>query len=274
MIMSEIGDGNWCFGSPAQQSMERTAHWLWPLLRSDPAYGYMGRSVSLEAVTPDSLPVLATLARLQGASLSHFVSREDEPELAAAFSSQGLVSDRWDQFMGTEACLETCARVVRGFELPDCYCLREIGPDTETGLYAKLAETALACHVLPPISAVISGQNQQAICFVLEAPDGGVAACSAAVLGNHIASPWGRAAWWGMLATREKDRGQSLSLYLGALAALRMNERFGAEIFYTGVRPENAVSRHICGKLGVSDSGLSCLAVIDPAQFGEGAFTK
>ncbi|MEO0892195.1 MAG: hypothetical protein AAFY35_06335 [Pseudomonadota bacterium] len=77
-----------------------------------------------------------------------------------------------------------------------------------------------------------------------------------------------------MLATRDQDRGQSLSLYLGALAALYMNQTFKVEEFYTGVRSDNAVSRHVCQKLGVHNSEYACLAILDPSAFGEGGYTK
>ena len=77
-----------------------------------------------------------------------------------------------------------------------------------------------------------------------------------------------------MLATRDQDRDQSLLLYLGALAALHMNKAFGVEEFYAGVRSDNAVSRHVCQKLGVRDSEFACLAVFNPSSFGLGGYTK
>ena len=70
------------------------------------------------------------------------------------------------------------------------------------------------------------------------------------------------------------DRGQGLSLYLGARAVLHMHKHYGAAEFYTGVRSDNAVSRHVCTKLGVVQSDCMILAVLDPDLFGEGGYTK
>lgn len=274
MTMREIEDGTFCFGSPAQQRMEEKAHWLWPLLRDNPVYGYMGRSVGVDGATLDEMPALAALTRVQGATLTHHVLPRDVPDLTRAFADQGLVADRWDQFMGGDGAVAACETVVRDFRPPAGYALRVVGPDTDATAYRKLAETALASDVLPPVSAAIGGRTRRAVCLCLVAPDGEVAACSGAVMGNHRDSPWARTSWWGMLATRAQDRGKSLSLYLGALALLRMHETFGATTFYTGVRRDNAVSRHICEKLGVVESGYACMAFLDPAAFGDGGFTK
>lgn len=262
------------FGNQAQQRMQRTAHWLWPLLKEKPAYGYEGRMVAIDGATPEDLPSIESLARVQGATASHYIPLEAEAKLTALFADAGLATDRWDQFMGEEACLKACDAFVRDFRIPDGYRLHRVGPDTTETDLDNLSDTALACGVLPPAPPVLFGQTQNAVCFFLEAPDGGVAACAGAVLRNHRASRFGTASWWGMLATREADRGQSLSLYLGARAALYMHEIFGAESFYTGVRRDNAVSRHVCAKLGVVESGYACLAMLDPDVFGEGGYTK
>ncbi|MBU3258443.1 hypothetical protein KPG71_00300 [Roseovarius sp. PS-C2] len=262
------------FGSDVQQQMQRKAHHLWPLLRNDPRYGYEGRMVGLDGAEPADVPLLAALARLQGASVSHYVPLAQEAELAAHVAGAGLVTDRWDQFMGGAACIETCARVLNDFRLPDGYELHVIETDTPEARFDGLSDTALACGVLPPVTAVLSAQTQRAVCYCLDAPDGGVAACAGAVMRNPVESRHGGASWWGMLATRAADRGQGLSLYLGARAVLHMHEHYGAAEFYTGIRSDNAVSRHVCTKLGVVQSDYMILAVLDPDLFGEGGYTK
>ena len=124
------------------------------------------------------------------------------------------------------------------------------------------------------MSPILFGTLRPAAYVCLEAPDGGVAACAGSVMRNHPDSRFAKTAWWGMLATREQDRGHCLSLYLGALAARHMHDRHGVTEFYTGVRSDNAVSRHVCEKLGVHDSTHACVAILDPEAFGEGGYTK
>jgi hypothetical protein len=230
--------------------------------------------IGIDGATIDDLPALASLASVQGASVSHYVPLKTEAALTRAVTEAGLETDRWDQFMGGMDCLKACRDIAREFRVPDRYRLRVVQPGVSDVLLTGLAETALSCGVLPPVSAVLFGQSRDAVCYVLEAPDGCVAACAGAVMRNHPRSKYGAASWWGMLATRQTDRGQGLSLYLGARAALHMHEQFGADTFYTGVRADNAGSRHICTKLGIVERDCACLAILDPDFFGEGGFTK
>ena len=262
------------FGSEAQQRMQAVAYALTPLLKDDPAYGTEGRMWGIDGPDLAEIDKVAALASLQGATVNHYVPKSREAQFAKEYAQLGFANDRWDQFMGRRDCLDICAAYVAGFKLPDQYVQHHIGPETPTRILNALGRTSAACGVLPPMTPVLFGQMRHAAYFCLEAPDGGVAACAGACLRNHPESRFGNAAWWGMLATRDRDRGQSLSLYLGALTALHMHETFGVEEFYTGVRSDNAVSRHVCQKLGVRDSEYACLAILDPSAFGEGGYTK
>lgn len=262
------------FGSQAQQRMQGIAYALSPLLQDDPAYGIEGRMWGIDAPDLSEVDKVAALASLQGASVNHYVPKSREAAFAKEYAQRGFANDRWDQFMGYRDCLDICADYIAHFTPPDQYKLHHIGPETPTHILTALESTAAACGVLPPMTPVLFGQMRKAAYVCLEAPDGGVAACAGACLRNHPDSRFGNAAWWGMLATRDQDRGQSLSLYLGALAALHMNKTFGVEEFYTGVRSDNAVSRHVCQKLGVRDSDYACLAILDPSSFGDGGYTR
>lgn len=262
------------FGSDVQKRMERVAHDLWPLLKDDPAYGTEGRMIGIDAPSGNQVEKVAALTRIQGASVNHHVPKTEEDALAARYVALGLASDRWDQFMGGAACLEASTALIEGFTLPRGYTLHRLSPDTPARILDGLERTAASCGVLPPMSPILFGEWLNAAYFCLEAPDGGVAACAGSAMRNHPDSRFARTAWWGMLATREQDRGHGLSLYLGALAARHMHDRHGISEFYTGVRSDNAVSRHVCEKLGVHDSALACVAILDPQAFGEGGYTK
>ena len=262
------------FGSDAQKRMQKIAFQLSPLLEDDLAYGTEGRMWAIDEPELADADKVAALAVLQGATVNHYVLKTREAEFAEEYAKRGLENDRWDQFMGGEDCLAKCDEYLAGFKLPDQYRLHRINPETPAHILDALEETAVACEVLPPMTPVMFGQLRHAAYFCLEAPDGGVAACAGACLSNHPESRYGKASWWGMLATRDKDRGQSLSLYLGALAVRRMHEVFAVKEFYTGVRSDNDVSRHVCQKLGVRDSEYACLAILDPTAFGDGGYTK
>ena len=262
------------FGSDTQKRMERVAHDLWPLMKDDPAYGTEGRMIGIDAPSENQIDKVAALTRIQGASVNHYVPKAQEDRLAARYVADGLASDRWDQFMGGPACLDAATALLDRFTLPSGYTLHRLSRDTPAHILDGLETTAAACGVLPPMSPILFGTLRPAAYVCLEAPDGGVAACAGSVMRNHPDSRFGKTAWWGMLATREQDRGHGLSLYLGALAARHMHDRHGVIEFYTGVRSDNAASRHVCEKLGVHDSTYACVAILDPQAFGEGGYTK
>lgn len=262
------------FGTDAQRRMQEVAFQLSFLLKDDPDFGTEGRMWGIDAPEFAETRKVAALAWLQGATVNHYVPKSREARFAEDYARLGLANDRWDQFMGGHDCLSRCADFLEGFALPDRYRLHRVGPETPASILDALEQTASACGVLPPMTPVLFGQLRKAAYFCLEAPDGGVAACAGACMRNHSDSRFGQAAWWGMLATRAEDRGQGLSLYLGAMAACSMHAQFGVEEFYTGVRSDNVVSRHVCQKLGVYDSDYACLAILDPAAFGEGGYTK
>lgn len=262
------------FGSDVQQRMQKIARDLSPLVQDNPDYGLEGRMWGIDAPVLSDVDRVAALARLQGATITHYVPKSRETQYAQSYAAQGLANDRSDQFMGGPACLETSAAFLDTFQLPDGYRLHHLSPATPDHILDGLDQTAASCGVLPPRTPVLFGEARKAAYFCLEAPDGGVAACAGACMRNHPDSRFAKTSWWGMLATRDQDRGQKLSLYLGALAARKMYETYGVEEFYTGVRSENAVSRHVCQTLGVYDSDYACLAVLDPDAFGDSGYTK
>jgi GNAT superfamily N-acetyltransferase len=150
---------------------------------------------------------------------------------------------RYAKWEGGEDALSAARAVVDAFPLPPDLTLRRIDRSSPPALLAALAETALACGVLPLTGAVLRGLLQPSLCLVAVSEDGRVASCAAASAFAHPRHPrFGGEAWWGMLATEPARRGQRLALILGAHAMLEMAARFGYRRFMTGVEPGNAPS--------------------------------
>jgi len=261
------------FGNDDQKRMQRTAHWLWPLMRDDPVYGYGGRIVGVDDPSEPQIEAMTSLARVQGATEGHYIAENRESELTKAFVDQGLKVDRWDQVDGGESAIKACAQVVDRYSMPTGYRLCELTEKTQVEVLDRFSETALSCGVMPPATPVLTGQTRNGVAFYIEAPDGSVSACSGAVMRNHPSSAFSDASWWGMLATRDQDRGNGFSLYLGAVAAITMHRRYGAKRFYTGVRKTNDASRHICERLGLTYNGYVDLGILDPSLFAGGRYT-
>ncbi|HEY5080876.1 MAG TPA: GNAT family N-acetyltransferase [Bauldia sp.] len=262
------------FGTLPQQEMQRIANALWPLLKGDPRYAYEGRFVGLDRPDLAGVEVLAALAGTQGGTASFFVDAGGENPITSALQARGYTTDRWDHLMAGEAGIAISRDIVDHYSLPTGLKLHEVGRATTEAQMQSFAEMALSCGVLLPAGRALRGETRNSVFYVLLDATGEPVSCSGAVLRNQPGSPFADASWWGMLATREDMRGRGLSLYLGALAMVTMADRFGARRFYTGVRTDNAVSQKLCRRLGLGDHGLTVMAVLDPARFGNTKMTR
>lgn len=262
------------FGSDAQRAMQRRAAALWELLKDDPRFTFMGRMIGLHRCAARDVPLAVALARAQGAFMTFSLPEAEEVARAAALRDAGLITDRWDLLMGGEPAITACRTFLDEYAPPEELALVRVTPETDPALMRKMAETALASGVLPPVGASLRGETREALCLLAVDANGDVAALSGACKAHHPETDWADTAWWGMLATRDDWRGRRLSLWLGALALTAMADEFGARRFYTGVRSDNAPSQNICRKLGLGDSGLVVLSASDPEAFGDEPLTK
>ena len=91
----------------------------------------------------------------------------------------------------------------------------------------------------------------------------------------HPDQTLGRAqCWWGMLATHPDRRGERLAVILGAMALIRMQDRYGFTQVFTGVEPGNAASEAVCRRMGLAPADTSVLSVADAALLPGGRMTK
>lgn len=253
------------FGNDAQRGMQAKARALWSLLGDDPRYHYHGRFVGRDGTDPESVEAFLALASLQGASISCFVPEDEASTLAATFQSRGFGTDEWRILLGGDSAISVSRGIVRDLKLPPDLRLAELTADSPESLIDNFEEEALKHGVLPPAFAALTGVSRPGIALMALDTDGKVAAMSGAVMQYHADNPRRDVAWWGMLATRDDQRGRGLARLLGAQVVVDMVDRYGTGKFFTGVRHDNAVSQHICRSLGVTDAGMCGIAASDPA---------
>lgn len=263
------------FGSDAQQALLRRGADLHAVTRDQEHLIYYGRTVGIAAKTDAPIDLVFALARLQGHSNFADVPDPDVPDLRAAITREGFFPQHYARLEGGRATLDCARAMTSDMKLPTGYRLEWLTPDTGASLREALAKTCLACSVLPPSLAVLSGDLQPGVCVMAVDGTGAVAGCAAGASYLHPQHPDGRTmCWWGMLAVDPKHRGQALSLFLGAQAIIEMNRRYGFSRFMTGVEPGNAPSEAICAKMGLVHDGRSILGVADPSRIPGGRMTK
>lgn len=263
------------FGSKAQQQLLSRGAALRQVTRDTQHFTYYGRVVGV--AQPQDAPIedVIALARLQGNSHYADVPTDQVASITHAFEAEGLKPLLYARWEGSTVPLDRAKEIEGSVKWPAQYRLELLSADTGNATRQSLADTALACGVLPPSLAVLSGQAQPGVCAMLVNGAGDVVACAAAASFLHPDYPMGRdICWWGMLAVHPDHRGQGLSLPLGAQAILAMNEQFGFTSFFTGVEPGNSASEAVCTKMGLHLTKRCTIGVADPALIPGGRMTK
>lgn len=262
------------FGNDDQRAMQRNAVNLWALLRDDPRFCCYGRPVSVDWDPQNSLQLQIALARLQGASSCTVVPAEQHQAFTDGLEAAGLTTDWFENWSGAESALASARQVLARRSLPDDLELVFVNRDTPPDDLRALAQLTEDCGVLLPMGRFIRGLERPAVCLFVRDRSGRPVCSSAAVDLFHPASDNAGLAWWGMLATDADRRGQGLAQLMGAHSILAMNDRFGTTRFFTGIRADNAPSKALCTKLGLTRSDSNVIVGMDPEAFGSGRVTK
>lgn len=263
------------FGSAAQRALlARGAH-AFALLRDDPRITYYGRTVGLASPEAGDMSLLAALARLQGGSAYGCVQNAGLHRHADAARAQGFAITTYTRWEGAGAARDAAGAVLRDHALPDDVTVHWIDADAPAERLAALAEVALCCGVVPPAGAVLRGRARPGVALVARDARGRPVSCAGAAAFFHRDHPLGRAeCWWGMLATHPDRRGDRLALILGAMALIRMHERFGFTQVFTGVERGNGASEAVCRRMGLAPADTSVLSVADASLLPGGRMTK
>jgi hypothetical protein len=267
-------EGEEFFGSPAKVSLMRRSQTLWLLLRDDPRFSYYGRTIFVSGERPDTARLIASLARLTGASFATFFPKSSVVALFAELHSLGLSTDRHEHFRGGDEAYAVAKQTVREVAIPSGLSLVRIGSQSGSNLLKELADLWEECGVMPVPGSVMRGLSQRGVVFVAIDRQGKPVSAASSFAMHHPDSIHANDVFWGMLATSPEWRGMKLGLLLGAHAIIHMWENEGARGFSTGVRAENHPSRALCKKLAVRDTDWIYASCIDPELLGSNSITK
>lgn len=267
--------GDEFFGTAAQQSVSRRARDVWQLCKEDPRFSYNGRITAMVGdIGPRSGEVLASLARMQGATTGHFLPKARSAPIETALHEEGLSTNIWEFCQGRDGAYAAAQEILETQALPADLSVAAITAETDPARVAEFAGMAADCGVLAMSGRVMRG---------LDVP--GVTLAAIDDTGAVVASAWGYKcyaaesegkdfAFWGGLSCREDRRGERIALVLGAQSIVRLWEDLGVRGFCTGITPGNMPSFKVCEKLGVFPGDRIGMGVTDPATFGGGSLTK
>lgn len=262
------------FGSASKIGLMRRSRLLWSLLCDDPRFSYYGRSIFVSDERPDSAILMASLARLTGASCASFFPKSSVEQLFAELNAMGLSTDRHEHYRGEEEAYESAKKAVREIATPGGVTITQTGPDTHQRLLAGLAALWGDCGVMPVPGSVMRGSLRRGVVFAAIDEHGKPVSAAASFVMHNPRSGRADDVFWGMLATRDEWRGKKLGLLLGAQAIVHMWEKEGARAFSTGVRAENRPSQALCGKLSVRDTDWAYAWGLDAGLLGGDSITR
>ncbi len=263
------------FGSEAQQALLRKGYDVYRRHQDDPMYTYYGRTVGINSLDETPLEKLVDLARRQGGASCGTISKAEAEKVVSRLEATGLSAHCYARWDSLPDCLPNARNILATRPLADDLVLDWLLPDKPDKLRERLAGLALEVGVLPPNLSVLTGELKPAACAMALNSEGDVVACAAAAAYVNAEPPDRKtAAWWGMLATREDQRGRGLSLFLSAAVIDRMADRYNYTRVFTGVTPGNAPSEAVCRRMKLADSGTYTLSISDPNVLPGGRLTK
>ncbi len=263
------------FGSADQINMMRRAETLWPLVKHHPYLGTHGRAVAVAPHAPDALAMVVALTKLVGVSACDGVAGDEVADWEAKLAAEGLKVDSYAKWQSAPDTLECATKIQHIQKLPDgMHCVvvdRETPAESLVALSNMMMDEA---GVLLPNGRVMRGIDSESICLMAHDANHRPVASAGSVALFEKTNAEGSAAWWGLLATASKHRGKGLALRLGAEAMLKMNEKYGTTLFFTGIRDGNKPSEKLCSKLGMTNTGVRIIIAIDPNAFSNSQVTK
>ena len=149
-----------------------------------------------------------------------------------------------------------------------------VGAETPPTDLQALADHTQSCDVLLPMGRFMRGHERPSVCLFAQDATGKPLGSAATVAARHPNSQNADHAWWGMLATDVKRRGEGIALHLGAQAMIAMHEHHQFSAFFTGIRKGNTASERLCTQLGLRPTGDCVVVAMDPEVFGDAQLTK
>ncbi len=262
------------FGSDTQQTMMRKAHALWLLLKDDKRFQCHGRVVGLNAAECDDIGIHTALARLQGVAAINETPTTAAPKYRQKLEAMGFTTDQFETWAGGAAALKASRAAVQNTRLLPELSVVPVGAQTPAKSLLALGDFTQSCDVLLPMGAFMRGFERPSVCLFAQDATGQPVGSAAAVAARHPNSQNADHAWWGMLATDKKRRGEGIARQLGARAMLAMHEQHGFNAFFTGIRKGNTASERLCAQLDLRPTGACVVVAMDPTTFSSTQLTK
>ena len=255
------------FGTPEQREMQRRAHALWTLLKTNRRIMCHGRLLSVSFETPDCVDLVMSLAQLQGSAGFESVPDDAVNLVQKPLHDAGFQTEAAVEWLAGSSAIRFAEKIINSFSLPDGVTLQKVDTNTPNVTLEAMSDMATHCGEWLAMGDFVRGHARPSAFHYLadaQAKPIAMAGCVVHAGRLHYREEEG---WWGMVAVDDTWKRKGLTHYVGAQVLRSMRVDHGIEKFSTVVRESQAGFASLIADLGFNPTRNSSIYVQNPSAF-------
>lgn len=238
-----------------QQRSDERAEWT----RTTPGACHIARMLGADDLDRLGWRAVFDILEEDGAFGFRLIAEDSAAELAETLTARGYRVDFWDVFMAGRREALAAVDGILARSLP--HDLTPVGMDVPADAPSvRRVQEFLAANGISPFSAsMLVGDVVPATTIALADSDGAIVAAAHAYLPHNSFSRFHDAAWGGLVAVAESQRGKRLGGHVNAMMVRAAFDRLGASRIYELASATNLQSRRMIEACGLKlEPKLKC----------------
>ena len=236
------------FQTRLQKRSDERAEWA----RKTPGAYNSGRMLASE--DPDRLgwdSILEFLER-DGAFGFRMLPADRAADLVGRLTPRGYRVDFWDTFIAGRSAAMSRVEEILANGLPGDLMQLDMAIEATSPIVRHVQEFMARNGIAPFSGSMLVGEIEPALTVVVAEPDGTIVATAHAYRPHNIYSPYHTAAWGGLIAVAESQRGRKLGTYVNAMMIRAAFEQLAVDRIYELASATNIPSRRMIEACGLS----------------------
>jgi hypothetical protein len=259
-------------GSKLQARLQRRAEESALWVRDTPGACNGGRMLGCDDIEKLGWDAIFEALEHDGAFGFRLARTELVPAISHTLEKQGYRIDFWDVFSAREPDALVPAQEILADGLPKGLVNLSLGDDPEGPMVRRVQEFLVENGIAPFSGSMLLGELGPVITIAIGDKTGSVVATAHAYFPHNAHSPFRDAAWGGLVAVAESQRGKKLGRFVNAMMVEGVFTSLGAEMIYELVSSTNLPSRKMVESCGLSfDPSVVCGGAVRKAR---GRFTR
>jgi hypothetical protein len=247
------------FGTEIQIRLQRRSDERAEWTRATPGACHIARMLGADDLDRLGWQAVFDILEEDGAFGFRLIAEDRAAELAETLTGRGYRVDFWDVFMADRSEALPAVRGILARSLP--HDLTPVGMDVpaDAPIVRRVQEFVAANGISPFSASMLVSEIVPATTIALADSDGAIVAAAHAYLPHNSFSRFHDAAWGGLVAVAESQRGKKLGSYVNAMMVRAAFDRLDAGLIYELASATNLPSRRMIESCGLKlDPSLKC----------------